>query len=510
MQKFVRRLLVAVALLAITVGAVASYLLQDPNRFKPQLQSLIEAQSGVPVTIGGDLGWHLWPPISITAEDVSADYQGQKWQIGRISLDLDAVAALRDPSQWRVQSLTVDDVNMRQQGSVLSISQAKLRDLAPGRPAPISAHLTYTAEGQAPVPVDVDGRVSIDPATSRLALANTRVEMPYAQGTCDVQTEPTAHAAKAPPATDADLIPVDVFRGYSWSGKCALDWLAVNGKRFENVAVDLGNHGGDSALTARLPKFFGGQAVMKLAIDARATPVRWTLTPTLTGVDSQALMAWLDQPLHWVSQLAYGGSLSFEGNTAAELAASMSGDTRFNGGQGRIDISAIRSQLLNLASLFNEGQRIRGWPEMWDYQRFVGDWHIDHQHHTLEASLDNLSLTAQGDYHPASNDMNMLLTLVFHRNPALPVFDLNPLLYDLPIPVRCKGALDAPTCRVDDKVAQRVVAAALNQKDSALRTKLEKKIDKEVPAQYRDAARSLLDALGSSLQDHPQDQPKDH
>ncbi len=505
MGKFVRRLFIAVAVLAIALGATASYLLQDPNRFKPQLEALIEKNSGVPLTIGGDLDWRLWPPVSLTAEDLSTDYQGQHWQIGRLTLDLDAVAAIRNPAEWRIQSLSIDDATMSQPGSRLTITQARLSDLVPDRPAPLRAHLSYAAEGQAPVPVDVDGQVTVDPQSQEITLRDTRIETPYAAGKCNASAQPTGNPAAAAPATEGDLIPVGVFRAYSWSGECALDWAELNGQRFEQVSVDLSNQAGDSAVIARIPQFFGGDAVADLAIDARATPVRWTLSPTLTGVDSTALMKWLNEPLDWVSHLAYGGTLTFEGNTAQALAASLSGQTRFDGGHGRIDIAAIRSQLLELATLFGEGDRIRRWPEMWDYQRFVGNWQVDHQHHQIEGNLDNLSLTAKGTYDPAKDDMNVLLTLVFGNDPSWPVFEMNPLLYDLPIPVRCQGSLQAPECKVDDKAAKRIVAAALGNENSPLRSKLEQKIDKELPAQYRDAARSLLDALGGGRKDGSKD-----
>lgn len=498
MLKFLRNLILGVLLIAVILGATAMYLLQDPNRFKPQLEELIATQTGVPLRIEGDLDWRLWPPVSITAEQLHADYEGQVWQVGRLTLDLDAIAALRNPEQWRVQSLTVNDATMTQEGSTLNVSQARLDDLAPNRPAPVTADLTYTAEGQNPIPVSLRGDVSVDPDTLGLRLQDTRVETPYTLGTCNVAADPVTNPQPGPEPTEADLIPVDLFRAYSWSGECQLDWVELDDTRFQNVEVDLNNDAGNSAVMARIPEFFGGEAVADVAIDARRTPVRWTITPTLTDVNSGELMNWLDQRLRWAASLAYGGILTFEGNTAEELMQSMSGETRFDGGQGQIDIAKIRGQLLNLATMFNEGERIEKWPEMWQYQSFVGNWRIDRQHHQLEAALDNLSLTAEGDYQPAADDMDMLLTLTFTNNPDLPVFDLNPLLYDLPIPVRCRGSLDDPTCRVDQQVAQRVVAAALRGEDSELRGKLERKIDEQVPEQYRDAARSLLDALGGS------------
>lgn len=506
MVKFFRNLLIAVALVAIALGATAAWLLENPNRFKPRIEALVEEQSGVPLTIGGNLDWQLWPPISITADDLSTEYEGQAWQIGRLTLDLDAVAAIRDPEQWRVQSATVENATLRQEGSVMNVSHARLDDLVPGRPAPMTADLTYTAEGGEPIPVSVRGNVSVDPATAGLSLHETRLTTPHAEGTCTAEARPVENPASAPPPTEADVIPVEIVRAFSWTGECMLDWVQIEDRRFENVAVDLSNDAGNSAVVATAPRFFGGRAVADLTIDARSTPVLWTLTPSLTDVNSGELMDWLGQRLDWAASLAYGGTLTFEGNTTEALLASMSGETSFDGGSGRIDIATIRSQLLRLADMINEGERIRGWPEMWDYERFVGNWRIDRQHHQLDAALDNLSLTAEGDYDPAANDMDMLLTLVFGDDPSLPVFDLDPLLYDLPIPVRCRGPLEEPQCRVDPQVASRIVAEALGGEDTELRSKLEQKIDEEVPEEYRDAARSLLDALGGSRKGRAEDE----
>lgn len=505
-MKLLRILLIGLVVVVVVLGAAAAFLLQDPNRFKPRLEALIAEQTGVPVTIGGDLGWRLWPPVSLSAADVRAEPEGQRWQLGRLTLRLDAIAALRDPEQWRVESLTVRDAVLEQEGSVLTVSEARLSELTPNRPAPLAAELSYAAEGGEPVPVSVRGAVTLNPDTLGVTLADAHVITPAAEGVCDVEALPVADPVPGPEPREDDLIPVALFRAWSWSGECLLDRVQVDDRRFANVHVELDNAAGESKVLVRAPEFFGGEAVADIAVDAASTPVRWTVTPTLTEVDSQALMAWLDQRLDWVASLAYGGTLRFEGNTTEALVASMSGATAFDGGQGRIDISTIRNQALALATMLNEGERVQRWPEMWDYQRLVGEWRIDGRRHELEAALDNLGLSAEGVYDPLSDELDMLLTLVFTDDPALPVFELNPLLYDLPIPVRCRGTLAEPSCRVDQQVAQRIVAEALSGENSALRGTLERKIEEDVPEEYRDAARSLLDVLSGSRRNRTGDQ----
>ncbi len=492
---------VLIALVIVLIVGVAGVLvvLQDANRFKPQLESLIATHAGVPLEIGGDLQWRLWPPLSLTASELSTEHQGQSWQVERLTLQLDALKLLRDPQQWQVESLTVNDATLRDASGVLEVHTARLEDLAPRQPAPLDAELTYTADGQAPRPVQVSGSLSVDPDSLALTLADTRVQTSDAEGTCRAQAAPVNDPAPAPPAGDEDVIPVELFLSFDWTGECLLDWVQVADRRFEAVTVTLANQSGDSRIDVEAPRFFGGSAVIDLAIDARRNPVTWTVVPTLTGVDSQELLRWLDQRFAWAAPLAYGGTLRFEGNTPEAMLASLSGETHFDGGQGSIDISAVKARLLELAALFNEGERIARWPETWQYQRLVGDWRIERQHHVLDLALDNLQVSAQGDYAAGDDQMDMLVELVFGNDPDWPVFEMNPLLYDVPIPIRCRGAVSSPSCRLDEAAAQRIAARALSGEDSELRAKLEEKIDREVPEEYRDAARSLLDALGGAL-----------
>jgi hypothetical protein len=538
--------LIAFVAVLVLSGATLLFLLQDANRFKPRLEALIETQTGVPVRIDGDLQWRLWPPLSLRAEALHAEHEGQTWDIGRLTLNLDLLDLVSAPDRWEVQSVTVNDAMMRQRGNLLEIARASIVDLAPNRPAALHAVLTYTADGQTSVPVRLDGHVRVDPATSDLTLSDTRIDTDMVLGTCNAQAapaaepsaalgkepsaalgeepsaalgeepsaalgeepsaalgeEPSATLGKEPSASERSVIPVAALRAFDWSGDCRLDWLLLDERRFEQVDVRFTNTAGQSVVELEAPQFFGGRALAEVAIDAAVEPVRWTITPTLTNVDSVELLAWLDQRLQWAAPLAYGGTLTLEGNTPAALVASLSGETRFDGGQGHINIAKIRTQLLTLAAMFNEGERVERWPEVWQYQRLVGDWRIDRQQHHIDLALDNLIVNGAGDYDPNTQEIDMLLELVFQNDPQWPVFQVHPMLYDLPIPIRCRGALADPTCRLDSGAAQRIVAQALaGGEDNALRASLEEKIDTQVPAQYRDAARSLLDLLGGSRQD---------
>ncbi len=123
MMRLLGYALVVMAVLAAAGAAAGVYLLQDPNRFKPELEAMIERQSGIPLTIGGDLSWRLWPPLSLSAAGLSARHQGQDWHVGRLTLELDAVKVLSNPEHWEVHSLMLNDVTVRQEGGVLTLDE---------------------------------------------------------------------------------------------------------------------------------------------------------------------------------------------------------------------------------------------------------------------------------------------------------------------------------------------------------------------------------------------------
>jgi uncharacterized protein involved in outer membrane biogenesis len=498
MMRVVRFALIATLAVAAAGAAAAAYVLHDPNRFKPELESLIARQTGVPVRIGGELSWALWPSVSLAAGDVSAARGGQAWSVAALEIGLDPLTLLDPPEQWTVASLRVADLTLQQGERLLEVVDARLSDFTPGSPAPFTATLRVPATpGAESVPVRLEGRVAVDPATLAVTLEDTRIESEAGEGVCNLSGRPNGLPAGAddPQA----LVPAGRIRAHDWTGRCSFDWLRWNGRRFDDVTITTEGSRGIAEAALNAPAFFGGTARADLTLDAATAPLHWTVEPTLDGVDSEAVLEWLGQDLHWAAPLAYGGRLTLSGNTPETLAASVRGRTRFDGGQGEIDISRVRADLIDLADRIDAGERIRRWPELWRYQRFVGDWRIDGARHQLDMDLDNLSVNGAGTYQPLTDDLDMRFELLFGQDPNLPVFDVDPLLYDLPIPLHCHGSLAEPRCRVDPDAAQQIVTRALRDGgDDGLRRKLEQRIDQDVPEEYRDAARSLLEAFSRS------------
>ena len=164
MMRVVRFALIAVLVVATAGAAAAAYVLHDPNRFKPEIESLIARQTGVPVRIGGDLSWTVWPSVHLAAADVSAEQDGQSWSVAALEIGLDPLKLLNPPEQWTVQSLRVADVAVLQGGRRFDVVDAALSDFTPGQPAPFTASLRVpgSADGE-PLAIRLNGRIDVDP-----------------------------------------------------------------------------------------------------------------------------------------------------------------------------------------------------------------------------------------------------------------------------------------------------------------------------------------------------------
>jgi hypothetical protein len=500
MLRFLLRMILSLVLLVLVAAGIGLYLLQDANRFKPELETIIADQTGVPVVIDGDLSWQLLPPLTLSAASISADYEGTSYALGSLQLDINlmSVVRTRDINQWEIKALTLSDLTIAQGTNLTHLRAFRLTDFKPSVASPFKATLTHQSGEAPPLPLEVEGLIAVDPATQELQLTSTRFETTDASGVCDM----TATARSTSVASDPEdaIIPVSIWRSVDWSGACKLDRLTLEEENFADVALTMENTGGDSTTDVQIPDFFGGSAGLAMAIDAEESPVQWRIEPDLARADSEALMVWLDKRLKWIAPLAYSGAITMTGNTTEELVHSVQGTTIFDGGKGKIDISQIKQPLLRLATLFQEPEKIASWPDLWDYQRLIGEWVINGTNHQMDFALDNLTAAINGVYDPLTDELDMDVEFLFEDNPDIHSFDVNPVLVGLAIPLSCSGSLEEPACSVNPEATRNLVAAVLTaEQGSEIREKLDQKIEQEVPEEYREAARGLLDLLGKSL-----------
>jgi hypothetical protein len=204
------------------------------------------------------------------------------------------------------------------------------------------------------------------------------------------------------------------------------------------------------------------------------------------------------------------GTFEMRGNTERELLSSIAGRSRFDGGQGTMDITQLKQAVQAIAQLAGGSERINAWPERLDYQRLTGDWVVDGQNHTLDVALDNMALSMNGTYDPFADAMDMYIDLTIQDEPDMNTFQINSMLMGLAIPIRCKGPSASPTCRPDEAGVKNLIADALaGQAGSEASERLDEVIEEQVPEEYQDAARELLKGFGILLQQTDQQQQQE-
>lgn len=489
---------------ALAIGAF--FYLQDANRLKPEIEQLISEQSGYATRINGDVSWSLLPPLSLKVAEVELTRDEEQISAGMLKLNMDLSAMWNDINQWKVTELTLFDALYKADGAVTQLNKFDVKDFRLGEPAQVFADLVYTSAPEAePIAARINGWVTYTPPAAdqaqRIIIKDVQFESDMATGVCQAQaTDNPLTPAKLPVAGKDDLLPLAALLSYNFSADCNLSELVLGTETFKQSRVDITNTAARLNVMLNVADFLGGTLQSDIDIDAaKPTPV-WTILPEVSNVDSQRLINWTDQRMQWIAAIALNSKVTLRGNTEAQLMNSVKAATDFDGGQGQLNISKIKAQLTQIAALTRQTDRAATWPDLWDYEQFTGRWNIDGAIHSLQFALDNMSVDANGKYDYLTDTIDMLANVTINEAPETSPFQINPLLQGTPIPIRCTGASDNPTCKLDRNAAQQVVAKALQSgDDSGLRSKLEQKIEEDVPEEYRETARGLLDILGRAL-----------
>ncbi|MEM7080098.1 MAG: AsmA family protein [Pseudomonadota bacterium] len=491
----------------LVLAALALFWITDANRLKPELTELINSQSEYTIDLNGDLRWQLFPPLTLSAEEVVARQDEEEIRLARLEAKLDLSAMWRSVDAWVLRELDIYDTILEEPGSRVEVSHLSLDDFAIGAASPFALDLQYTdtdTESPTPMPASVAGTLTFSPQTDstppRYALDVTRLTTPQADGHCDVSAVETGWADEVP-ETRGDLLPLDTLLAYNFDAHCILTRLEYGGETFTDADLALTNSTGKLGVEMQIRDFLGGTLDTVADIDVSPKRVDWTVLPQITGVDSQRLMTWSRQNLNWVAPLAANSTITMRGNTAEELTRSLRAQSTFDGGQGQLDIRKLKAQLSQIAALARQTDEVQNWPEVWDYASFTGDWSINGQQQALRFTLDNLSVQADGEYDYPTDALDMLAYVTITEPAEGSPYRINPILEDTPIPVRCRGSAADPKCRLDSQATQNLIGRALTRgDDTGLRRKIEEKIDEEVPEQYREVARDILDLLGRSLE----------
>ena len=471
--------LAAIVGIIIIAGVAILYLLQDPNKYKADIQQLINENAGIQVELNGDLSWRLWPPIVLQAADIAYEDDETAYQVERLNLHASVGSLLSSTPELRVQSLEMDGLTMTDKrfGSITEVTNMTLSDFAIGEPSDLHLEAVLSPNEPEPINFNMDAVITYFDEADKVDVSNARFLMDDLPGVCNAEvTNLTREPSSDHKETKDDLLPIDLFRSKDWDATCTIESYEAGGVALENIDVTAKNADGLSDIKVTVPNFFDGTAEVDVDINASRHDPKWEINPNLEGANTQAVMAWMEQNLNWAAPLLFNGEFSMTGNTTDALINSVNGTAKFDGGQGKLDISQIKSSAQTLSNLANTAgavgvnvlpelqeavAKIAAWPEVLDYSKMIGDWSIDGKQQTFDFALDNLAIKANGLVDPVGETIDMKGELVFNDDPDLHSFDMPKVLQGVPIPLRCTGTLEEPKCGLDQSAAKTLVAGLL-------------------------------------------------
>ena len=487
-----------VALVMIT-GGVILWLLQDPNRYKPELESLIADAMGIDLRIDGDLSWQLWPPVTLRAADLSFADEETNYQLGALAVQADLRSLLTGDRELKLQNIRVSDlvITDKELGDITRVHRLQLDNFAVGKPSPLSVQATLESPDDPAVEVALQAQLTYNQKADSGALQDMSFDYDGIKGTCDVAL---SHLGREPPRKDKrskeDVLPLTTFNSMDWVADCSLPEYALQGTAIHDITVHSENKAAHSRNIIKVLDLFGGSLQLTAEIDAVRKHPAWKIETDARDLDSQQVASLISPRLKWAAPLLVSGVFTMTGNTPQAMVNSMAGTSRVDAGQGDIDISMLKKAMMDIAMLAGKSEQIANWPEQLHYTTFAGDWTIEGTQQNLALVLDNINLDGKGEVNALTGVLDMALSITINEHATLDVLNVNKALYGIPIPVRCKGSMTEPQCGLDTSASERIVKdIAAGQARRKVDEKLDEAIADKVPEAYQEDAKKLIEGL---------------
>jgi len=202
----------AIIILMGSFIAGAFFLLENPDRFKVQIASVVASNSDYELEIEGELGWRYWPPIAIEVSDVGIAVKGadELARFGQMQVDVDLLPLLT-------------------QRRIIDINRMQLRDGTINLTVDAAGRGNWQAvepDGQSPTTPGSNSQSTIPPTLHELQLQNITLnyideqsETEYRGKISSLQTSELAIGKPFDFSLTADLADADSTASFTASGR---------------------------------------------------------------------------------------------------------------------------------------------------------------------------------------------------------------------------------------------------------------------------------------------------
>ena len=334
---------------------------------------------------------------------------------------------------------------------------------------------------------------------------------PVAQSTAQ-RSLPGITAVYAVPS--ADLVPVERLARLALNGELAVAQLRLMGLDFTEVDLALAGGQGQQHLERFNAAFYEGDLSATGRLDLTREPIHWQLSPSLSRVRLEPLLAALAEeddadPAPLRGRLTLGGELETRDNSWAGLRRNLNGRLAGHIDEGAVLQVNLSQELCMLAALVDGEESTRDWHPDTRFERAEASLRIIDgvvRSEDIALTIPGIELTGRGELDLASErfDLRAATRFVDGVDAACAV---NPRLERVPLPVRCSGELGGERdewCRFDRDAFQTTLAELLRDEVSQragdeLERRLERPIERLEERLGEGAGRELRDALRGLL-----------
>ncbi len=501
-MKLLFRLIIATALVAV----VSAYIyFKDGERYKADLEDYLSETSDYQIKVNGDIQWHIWPTLGLSAQNISAIDSTNNIQVGGLTLRAQFGNIFSAIDSWQIHQFVLEDVRIDSESSQMVLNRLEINDFSPSAASPFSMDLTYTSPEPDPSTdtMSLQGQVTftqLDATNSAhsvlIEFEKTQLTSSYASGLCSGEIKNNLAQSNAVGA-DTDLISIADVLAFDAEFSCALSEVQAGDYILKNGQLDLRQVAGKSTMSLSFADFFGGKFQTNTSIDVNASPIPWEVSFSSSEIDSRKLFALTESKLNWQAPLSVEGNFKMFGNTEQALAASVVGEANLDGGQGSIDVRQIKKALILINQVAAADKPVEELPDQLQYNNLQATWTIIGPANTFVLDLDNLRASAAGPVQFLEDNLSLIGEAVVQTPQPGQQIKLAPVLLNAPIPFNCEGKLAEPSCKPDtNAVGKLLVQVVKNTQQDKVKEKLDKVIEEQVPEQFREAAKQLLNLFG--------------
>ena len=293
-------------------------------------------------------------------------------------------------------------------------------------------------------------------------------------------------------------LPIAIFQRITVLGSMEFESMRINEQILSDINIFTHLEDGVMDVEVLPLSTFEGTLQASLHLDTRSNVPELEVTASIADLNLALLSPLFSRFSNVNGFLQSESYYSASGVTAADLMASLRGNTAFSVTGSSLDIGLVKQVFTAIAALGPSGEAIQKWPDVIRFNNVSGYHLLQNGVATdqeMKLRMDNFDISGSGgiDLENDTFDYDMLFTVL--GEPAIQTIPINALYHDLPWPVNCAAALNEEVnryCRPEFTEVRQIFS---DLGSDAVHSRQQQFISNQVPEELSETARELLHIL---------------